>query len=823
MKALKRIVFKNLQLNKKRTFATILGIALATTLTCTVLFLFSSFYHIIIADNTSLFGYYHMHIGSLTKNDIRTLELNRDLKGVYPVSYVGITEIENNQKENVSYLILSMDELVSKQLGYQLVSGRYPKKEDEIIFFYRSIKDTSYNIGDTITLDIDMSYYKSADQEEPNYVQKTYKIVGFAEYGNGRPYALVGNTEEYVTMEAYLVLKKSQDYKNILPQIEKKYCNHICERNEFILQMENFDFENPNIKITFGIGSMVLFIILLMSIFCIKNAFMISIAEKLKLYGMLRSIGATKKQIRRSVTLEGFLLGIIGIPLGIVFGIVLIHLLFFGMNIIVGEYYFENIQYLEVHLSFLPILVATLLSIMNIYFSSNHAIRKLKKMIPIEVLKNSGGIHSKKIKVPKWIRKSMKIGGVIAYKNLKRSKRKYRATVISLIVCVFVFILTNSLIEDALEKAKKGFDIKDYNIFVENINLLNEEELKQLENLKGIRSRYNAYYSGYLYHSNNKSDGYLEIYDLSKIINHPFFSIIQDGDCMQDNQGHIHCVSGHANLPVVALDDSTYQNYLKELNLDSSKMKKKGILVDMFSSCEQTKNDCRRDYTYEQNDTIEGIYHGEKMEFEVAKITSLIPSGVTTHETGSKLIVSLSDYPAMNFKLTSIGIDAKNAYQTYEDIVNINEKLEVYNYAKSQKREYSFFYLLQLLLYCFLGIIAGIAIINILNTVTFNVHLRQNEFAILKSIGMTQKEFYQMIILETIFYSVKSLVIGSCLGILGSLIISRNILHEPFCFPYFSILISAIFIFLFVYLVMHYSFFKINKQNMIETIRNENI
>ena len=100
MKALKRIVFKNLQLNKKRTFATILGIALGTTLICTVLFLFSSFYHIIIADNTSLFGYYHMHIGSLTKNDIRTLELNRDLKGVYPVSYVGITEIENNQKEN---------------------------------------------------------------------------------------------------------------------------------------------------------------------------------------------------------------------------------------------------------------------------------------------------------------------------------------------------------------------------------------------------------------------------------------------------------------------------------------------------------------------------------------------------------------------------------------------------------------------------------------------------------------------------------------------------------------------------------------------------
>lgn len=120
-------------------------------------------------------------------------------------------------------------------------------------------------------------------------------------------------------------------------------------------------------------------------------------------------------------------------------------------------------------------------------------------------------------------------------------------------------------------------------------------------------------------------------------------------------------------------------------------------------------------------------------------------------------------------------------------------------------------------------VIAGIAIINIFNTITSNVHLRQNEFAILKSIGMTQKEFHQMIVLETIFYSVKSLLIGSFLGILGSYIVSHYILHEAFQIPYFSILISILFIFLFVFLVMRYSLSKINKQNIIETIRNENI
>lgn len=148
--------------------------------------------------------------------------------------------------------------------------------------------------------------------------------------------------------------------------------------------MESFDFENPNIKIIFGIASVVLFVIVLMSIFCIKNSFMISMTEKLKLYGMLRSIGATKRQLKKSVLLEGFLLAIVGIPIGIILGMLLIYLLFIGMNMIVGEYYFENMKYLEVYLSWMPIWVATFLSMINIYFSSNGAIRKLKRLFQLK-------------------------------------------------------------------------------------------------------------------------------------------------------------------------------------------------------------------------------------------------------------------------------------------------------------------------------------------------------------------------------------------------------------------------------------------------------
>lgn len=120
-----------------------------------------------------------------------------------------------------------MGEDVSKNLGYQLVAGKYPRKEDEILFSSSTMKDTPYKIGDTITININTSYLSTFYHEETsNYINKTYKIVGLADYGSGRPYALVGNAKEYTTMEAYIVLKNPRNYK--------KYC-HKLKNNIVIL------------------------------------------------------------------------------------------------------------------------------------------------------------------------------------------------------------------------------------------------------------------------------------------------------------------------------------------------------------------------------------------------------------------------------------------------------------------------------------------------------------------------------------------------------------------------------------------------------------
>lgn len=106
------------------------------------------------------------------------------------------------------------------------------------------------------------------------------------------------------------------------------------------------------------------------------------------------------------------------------------------------------------------------------------------------------------------------------------------------------------------------------------------------------------------------------------------------------------------------------------------------------------------------------------------------------------------------------------------------------------------------------------------------MNLRKKEFAMLKSIGMTKREFNRMIRLESIFYGLKSLIIGIPIGTLLSYAIYKAFetnMGMDYVLPIKAILISIVFVVLVITIIMKYSMSKINKQNIIETIRNDNI
>ena len=228
--------------------------------------------------------------------------------------------------------------------------------------------------------------------------------------------------------------------------------------------------------------AIIIAIILATSVFSIRNSFAISTNEKLKTYGMLSSIGATKKQIRKMVLFEGLYLGIIGISLGLLLGgfvtwflTWIINYLTKSANMLADGWmlYYKFVWY--------PYVIAILVGVVMIYLSTLSSSIKASRVSPIQNIRNSDNIKNpKKLRVPFLVRKIFKVGGTLSYKNLKRSRRKYRVTVISLTVSILVFIVAASFLEYGLKEVRNEFTSLNYDVVVNSTSdddSFKEEEL----------------------------------------------------------------------------------------------------------------------------------------------------------------------------------------------------------------------------------------------------------------------------------------------------------------------------------------------------------
>ena len=171
-------------------------------------------------------------------------------------------------------------------------------------------------------------------------------------------------------------------------------------------------------------------------------------------------------------------------------------------------------------------------------------------------------------------------------------------------------------------------------------------------------------------------------------------------------------------------------------------------------------------------------------------------------------------------------INCNNSDVLEENIRKIDKNLNITNIDSYIREQKAMWIVIAIFLYGFITVISLIGVTNIFNTITTNMNLRSKEFANLKSIGMTTKEFNRMIRLESIFYGTKSLLIGIPIGTLLSYLMFKAFgesVDFGFIFPVSGVSISVIAVFVLIISIMKYSLNKINKQNIIETIRKDNI
>lgn len=613
------------------------------------------------------------------------------------------------------------------------------------------------------------------------------------------------------TVNVSALYKNPKEYEEINKNISNSTGVEKIISNTDLLRYQGV-LNDATLQVLYTIGTIVIVIIVISSVFVIRNSFSISVAEKNRQYGMLASVGATSKQIKKNVLFEGLSIGLIAIPLGILLGIVAIMILLQVVNYLLSDMFVAGLN-LEYSISIIPIIASIIISLITIYLSCLIPAIRASKISPIESIRGNNDIKLKprKIKTPKFIKKVFGIGGVIASKNLKRSKKKYRTTVISIVVSIFIFISLSSILTLGTKVTTLYYTDFKFNMFVSGGDKTIYEEIAKLDNV----------------------DNYAYFYEKGLDINFEKYSSEFGKQVLGDIE--------NGGILLAIYNNEYFKQYIKELGISEENYKKAAILIDdvILYNADNTRT-VDRIYNIQSGDEITITDSSKEKSFVITKTTTERPMGLENTYYDSGIIVVSQDFLEEVFgeKLDETYIlddlliyseEDETLENTINDLIKQNEnysELAVYNYNTAVEQQKRIILVVAIFLYGFITVISLIGVTNIFNTITTNMILRSKEFAMLKSIGMTKKEFNRMIRLESIMYGLKALIIGIPLGILGSYFIYKAFALDTdfgYSLPIVPIIISIVFVFIIVGITMKYSLNKINKQNIIETIRKDNI
>lgn len=792
------------------------------------------------------------------------------------------------------------------------IGKRYDSSTESVIWENIAYEHEAETLTDTMT----KQYKVVGIMERPGYGMEDYSAAGYTFVTYSNELAAIDNGTKSEESEADTTLTVYSRYTqkalrnkdavtaDIIGVDEKLFekANNSSvemsaeESDRYFKEMENAKYDiyinrylisyecvfpiDGTFKALFTVATVVALIIIRTSVYCIKNSFNISITEKIRQYGMLASVGATRRQIKSSVKTEAAMLGVVGIPVGTMSGILASLILVKVVNALSAGWLNVDLSF---HTSLPALILAVILSIATIYFSATGSARRAAKVTPLEAIRNTKEIKIKsaKLKTPAIIGRIWGIGGVISYKNIKRNNKKYRTTVTSIVICSVTFIVISYFMSMAFSVVGMSYAAADYNIGI-NMSCKKDIDIEKFSKLLSGIEGAEDYLVGAGYDFDVDKPKYTkeygeycrQLYDDSEDVSQMFLITVLDDksyDKYASDAGIKNAAAG-----AILVNKCTFDVY----NENSSKYVKKemelykykagdtiecGYNVYDDASSDDNAAEGDTESSTDDNNAVEGgteistednsgyvdeetINNGVRktVDVTIAGVTDKVPIGYKGY-SNTLLFMNQKGFESLwgdgkngneikpGYASYSAYVVAENAdeYQdTFEKETEGNPEYSqisfyVSNLDKQMRDEKSLFTLLGVFAYGLIVVIALIGITNIINTLSTGMELRSREFATLRSIGMTDKQFVGMVRLESVFISVKALVIGVPLGILISylLCVMMNrmddaIIYEP---PYKAIILCIVVVIMLIYAIMKLSMTKLRHNNIIETIKNENL
>ena len=868
MNIVNKLTVRQLKENKRRTLVTIIGVIISVMMVTAVPTLVVSFMDLLQRQEITNAGEWHVLYKDVNKSQLKAIDADEDTQTLGVSRDRGYALLKEGDNANKPYLyIKEYNEQGFKQFPIELSSGQLPQADNEIVISEEIATNARvvYKIGDTLTLDVgermrtearDAPALRQMDRLETDKGEiaetlvhteaKSYKVVGFIKQPTWEPAGAPGYTVISYVDESTLGANDIVNATVVLNEVKNSLFTHAQDlAKQDNIRSESIEF-NHNLLRYYGLldndklsrtilslSLVIMGIIIVGSVSLIYNAFAISVSERSRHLGMLSSVGATARQKRNSVFFEGMVIGLISIPIGIICGLVVIAIMFLFINPMIHQANIGLTEELTVTITPVSLLITCAVSIITIFLSTYLPARRASRISAIDAIRQTSDIKltNKAVKTSKLVIKLFGIEADIGLKNLKRNKRRYQATVFSLVISIVLF-LSVSYFTDHLKKSFELSPDVNYDIQVTKLGIepLDDQVINSIANLDDITEW-----------SVTKLINLRSWIDVDEdVIANELHNLVKDEPSLLQEGKFQYYINVHV------LDDKNLQDYAKSVGADYKQLIDpeylSAIVVDKISYKDEAtdkfvetkaihaKVGQRLDLDETDWDTDKEIPINK---IKIAALTDQLPMGVDQAVIGElNIIISEQVMDQLNASNSQIYMHLKTTdpMATQQEIEEMEESEEsdiyIENVYKIRQEKEQIVLLVSVFAYGFIILITLISIANIFNTISTSISLRKREFAMLKSVGMTPKGFNKMINYESIFYGIKSLLYGLPISIGVMYLIYKALMNSfqfGFTLPWISIMYVIVAVFIIVSSTMLYASSKVKKANIIDALKQESI
>lgn len=856
MNIINKAALKSLEKSRARTLVTMVGVALSSAMITAVATFGVSLLSYMIGGASQMYGHWHVAYTDVPEAFVRAQASDKAVEETAAFENGGYAVLDGGRNAYKPYLFIAgFGEAAFDTLPITLVSGRLPQNGDEVLVpsHVAANGGVQFALGDTISLAVGRRMLGgellgqgdayAAGESLTQVGTRAFTVVGICqrprfEASTAPGYTLITRADAAYSAQSYSLFVTLDNPYALRSYIDSAAGGHAYTMNDNVLRFMGLSSDRLFNMLLYAIGGIVLAIIMIGSVFLIYNSFNISLSERTQQFGILASVGATAKQLRGSVLFEGLCIGAVGIPVGVAVGVGGIALVLSLVARNFGHVLYAGVPFTMV-LSMPAILASAVFSMITILISAYIPAKKAASMPVMDCIRQTSDIkvEAKAIKTSPIVQRICGLTGTLALKNFRRNKKRYRSIVLSLVLSIVLFVSAGSFVANLTQASSQMTAYTTYDIALSAPDMADGELFSLFDKLMAADGVSAGSYQELVQYScaarradispeylasagpEGTSDMVNLPVDIQFVDEHTYMAIVGGLGLAADEY------TG-ANAKVIALAKQQGDGEAQSVEQ----------MADLFTGGEAV-------LAFAPD--VDGQMRADSAHSVVTTFVSFVPPDTppSTHNVKRERTLffqviapyslrSQLEIPAA--AITSRGLIFSSAQPTQSasemgriiEAEGVTTPHTLYNVYKMMDENRNTIFIVNVFAYTFIVMITLIALANVLNTISTNIKLRRRELAMLRSVGMSGRDFQRMMNFECAFYGMRALLFGLPLAAVTSYLIYRGMALggadvARFVLPWRSMLISICSVFLVIFITMLYAVRKIKRENIIDALRDD--